>query len=113
RLVLLVESTQLEPMVNNADVYVTAMGEDAALAALVLVERLRDQFSYLKLQLHCGGGNFKKQIKKADASGAKIAIIIGDQEVNSKMFGIKWLRKDAPQTQVDEHTLLEILADIH
>ncbi|MFT4655167.1 MAG: histidyl-tRNA synthetase [Patiriisocius sp.] len=113
RLVLLVESTQLEPMVNNADVYVTAMGEDAALAALVLVERLRDQFSYLKLQLHCGGGNFKKQIKKADASGAKIAIIIGDQEVNSKMFGIKWLRKDSPQTQVDEHTLLEILADIH
>lgn len=113
RLVLLVESTQLEPMVNKADVYVTAMGDDAALAALVLVERLRDQFSYLKVQLHCGGGNFKKQIKKADASGAEIAVVISEHEVHSKMFGIKWLRKDAPQMQVDEHTLLEILADIH
>jgi histidyl-tRNA synthetase len=113
RLVLLVESTQLEPMVNHADVYVTAMGVDAELAALLLVESLRDQFSYLKVQLHCGGGNFKKQIKKADASGAQIAVVIGENEAQSKMFGVKWLRKEAPQTQVDKQELLEILADIH
>jgi histidyl-tRNA synthetase len=113
RLVLLVESMQDEPMVNHADVYVTAMGDDASLVALLLVERLRDQFSFLKVQLHCGGGNFKKQIKKADASGAKIALVIGDNEVQSNTFGVKWLRKDAPQEQVDEEALLEILADIH
>jgi histidyl-tRNA synthetase len=113
RLVLLVESIQVEPMSNHADVYVTASGNSAELAALKLVEKLRDEFSYLKVQLHCGAGNFKKQIKKADASGANIAILIGDNEVDNNLFGVKWLRKEAPQAQVDEQALMEILADIH
>lgn len=113
RLVLLVESSHLEPMVNNADVYVTAMGDNAALTAMILVENIRDQFSYLKVQLHCGGGNFKKQLKKADASGAKVAIVIGEQEAESKVFGVKWLRKEAAQTQANEHDLMDILADIN
>jgi histidyl-tRNA synthetase len=113
RLVLLVESIQVEPMSNHADVYVTALGNSAELAALKLVEKLRDEFSYLKVQLHCGAGNFKKQIKKADASGANIAILIGDNEVDNNLFGVKWLRKEAPQAQVDEQALMEILADIH
>lgn len=113
RLVLLVESTLVEPMLNEADVYVTAMGENAASAAMVLVENIRDQFSYLKVQLHCGGGNFKKQLKKADASGAKIAIVIGEQESESKVFGVKWLRKDVAQTQVSTSELMDILADIN
>ena len=113
RLVLLVEASQEEPLVNCADVYVSAMGDAGELAALKLVERLRDQFSFLKVQLHCGGGNFKKQMKKADASGAKIAIVIGESELQNKVFGVKWLRKDSPQTDVDEQALLEIIADIH
>lgn len=113
RLVLLVESTLLEPMLNEADVYVTAMGDNAAIEAMVLVEKIRDQFSYLKVQLHCGGGNFKKQLKKADASGAKIAIVIGEEESASKVFGVKWLRKEAPQTPVNEHDLMDILADLN
>lgn len=113
RLVLLVESTQEEVLSNHADVYVCAMGDKAELAALMLVERLRDQFSFLKVQMHCGGSNFKKQIKKADASGAQLAIVIGDSELENKVFGLKWLRKDQAQTQVSEQALLEILADIH
>lgn len=113
RLVLLVESTLIEPMVNEADVYVTAMGDNAEKSAMVLVENIRNQFSYLKVQLHCGGGNFKKQLKKADASGAKIAIVIGEDESLSQVFGVKWLRKDAPQTQVNENDLMNILADIN
>jgi histidyl-tRNA synthetase len=113
RLVLLVESMQLEAMDNNADVYVTAMGDAAELAAMQLVENLRDEFSYLKIQLHCGGGNFKKQIKKADASGAKVAIVIGDTEVQNASFGIKWLRNNSVQTQVDKAKLWELMADIN
>jgi histidyl-tRNA synthetase len=113
RLVLLVETTFIEPMVNEADVYVTAMGENAASAAMVLVENIRDQFSFLKVQLHCGGGNFKKQLKKADASGAKIAIVIGEQESQTKVFGVKWLRKDVVQTQASESDLMDILADLN
>lgn len=113
RLVLLVEAMQLESIDNTADVYVTAMGDAAELEALQLVENLRDEFSYLKIQLHCGGGNFKKQIKKADTSGAKIAIIIGDTEVEKASFGIKWLRNDTAQTQVDKTALWELMADIN
>ncbi len=63
--------------------------------------------------MHCGAGNFKKQIKKADASGANIAILIGYNEVDNNLFGVKWLRKEAPQAQVEEQALMEILADIH
>ena len=113
RLVLLVESSHLEPMVNEADVYVTAMGDSAGLAAMILVENIRDQFSFLKVQLHCGSGNFKKQLKKADSSGAKVAIVIGEEEAANKVFGIKWLRSEAPQSEVDEQGLMDLLADIN
>ena len=113
RLVLLVESTLDEPMVNEADVYVTAIGENATSVAVVLAENIRNQFSFLKVQLHCGGGNFKKQLKKADASGAKIAIVIGEQESQNKVFGVKWLRKDLAQIEASETDLMEILADFN
>ena len=113
RLVLLVESMQLEAMQSNADVYVTAMGEKGELYAMQLVESLRDEFSYLRIALHCGGGNFKKQMKKADTSGAKIAIIIGDNEAQNKVYSVKWLRNENEQIQVDKHALQELLADIN
>ncbi len=113
RLVLLVEASQLEPMQNLADVYVTAMGDKAAIEAMKLVEEIRNHFSFLKVQLHCGGGNFKKQLKKADASGAQAAVIIGETEANEKMFGVKWLRSDAAQVTVSQSQLLELLADLN
>jgi len=113
RLVLLVEAAQLEPISNSADVYITAMGDAAAGAAIELAENIRNAFSFLKVQLHCGGGNFKKQLKKADASGAQIAIVIGETEAQSKVYGVKYLRKDAEQHQVNEQELIELLADIH
>jgi len=112
RLVLLVEATQLETLQNKPDVYVTAMGDAASKAAMVLSETIRQQFSYLKVQMHCGGGNFKKQLKKADTSGAEIALIIGETEAAEQRFGLKWLRKEAPQVQVSQQELMELLADI-
>lgn len=112
RLVLLVEATQLEMIQNKPNVYVTAMGDEASKAAMLLSEAIRQQFSYLKVQMHCGGGNFKKQLKKADTSGAEIALIIGETEAAEQRFGLKWLRKDAPQVQVSQQELMELLADI-
>ncbi|MFW8592334.1 histidine--tRNA ligase [Glaciecola sp. 2405UD65-10] len=113
RLVLLVEASQLEAMRNPAEVYITAMGDEASKEAIILAEKIRNAFSYLKVQLHCGGGNFKKQLKKADASGADVAIVIGEAEALSKVYGVKWLRKDSEQRQVNEEELIELLADIH
>lgn len=113
RLVLLVEAAQLEAISNSAEVYITAMGDAAADIAIVLAENIRNAFSYLKVQLHCGGGNFKKQLKKADASGAQIAVVIGETEAQNKIYGVKFLRKDAEQRQVNEQELIELLADIN
>ena len=113
RLVLLVEEAQLEPIQHNPDVYITAIGDAASKSAMILAETLRNEFSYLKVQLHCGGGNFKKQLKKADASGAHVAIIIGESEVDAQEFGVKWLRKDTPQVQLAQNELMELLADIN
>lgn len=113
RLVLLVETLQDESKEASAQVYVTAMGEAAELKAQAITETIRDEFSFLRVQTHCGGGNFKKQLKKADASGAEVAVIIGENEAISNEFGLKWLRQDRPQQNVTEQTLLELLADIH
>jgi histidyl-tRNA synthetase len=81
------------------DVYVVHQGESAGLVALDLAERLRDRgFDVI---LHCGGGSFKSQFKRADASLATIALVIGEDEVANSRVGVKWLRDaSAPQESV-------------
>ncbi len=83
RLVLLLETLELIPeSVNrNADIYVLAMGEQARSYAFATAESLRDSMPSAVVVAHCGGGGFKSQMKKADRSGARLAIIIGDDEV--------------------------------
>ncbi|MFQ5659992.1 MAG: His/Gly/Thr/Pro-type tRNA ligase C-terminal domain-containing protein, partial [Gammaproteobacteria bacterium] len=54
----------------------------------------------LRLMMHCGGGGFKRQFKKADRSGALLALILGDAELEKKTIGIKPLRQDAAQIEV-------------
>src|SRR3989304_433353 len=62
----------------EVDVYVVPRGELASRLASRLAEQLRD--GRLRVLLHCGGGSFKSQMKKADASGARVAVVIGDDE---------------------------------
>jgi histidyl-tRNA synthetase len=79
---------------NQCDVYLVHQGEEAQLQAFVLGERLRD--AGLDVVLHCasasGAGSFKSQMKRADASGAAFAVIIGEDEVASHTAGVKTLR---------------------
>jgi histidyl-tRNA synthetase len=84
----------------KTDVYLCTLGERAETAGLVLAEKMRDQLPWLKLVLHCGGGNFKKQLKKADRSGASIALILGEDEVERNQVSLKYLRDDKSQTTV-------------
>jgi histidyl-tRNA synthetase len=81
---------------NQCDVYVVHQGEAAQLQAFVLAERLRD--AGLDVVMHCasaaGGGSFKAQMKRADASGAGFAVIIGDDEVAKGVAAVKNLRSD-------------------
>jgi len=90
------------------DVYFILSGERAVAAGFRLAEQIRDQ-STVRVLLHCGGGSFKSQFKKADKSGARLALIIGETELDREMIAIKPLRQDLPQTDVSWDGLLAAL----
>jgi histidyl-tRNA synthetase len=89
RLISLLEATDSLPETDAVDVYLVAVGEAAASQSLLLAEQLRDQLPDLKLITHCGGGGFKNQFKRADRSGARWTFILGDDEINKKVVGVK------------------------
>ncbi|RLJ62877.1 histidine--tRNA ligase [Sulfurisoma sediminicola] len=80
------------------DIYVVHQGEAAARFAFRVAEGLRD--AGFAVQLHCGGGSFKSQMKRADASGAPLAVIIGDDEAEANEVTLKPLRETAEQRRV-------------
>ena len=93
RLVLLLIELGLMPdAAAAADVYVVAVGEPAQQAAVATVERLRDQQPALAIVQHTGGGSFKSQMKKADKSGARVALIWGEDEAAAGTVTVKPLR---------------------
>ncbi|RUO29673.1 histidine--tRNA ligase [Aliidiomarina soli] len=100
RLVLMLEQLDAVTLPQAVDLYVSAMGEAAELPAVNVAERLRDQFPTLRVMQHCGGGNFKKQLKRADKSGARLALIMGEDEVARDVVSVKFLREDKPQQEM-------------
>ena len=112
RLVLLLETLGLVPETLNPTphAYICAFGEAAELAALALAERLRDALPGLRLLVNAGGGSFKSQFKKADKSGARYALILGDDELAGRVVGCKPLRDDSEQQSVAWAALAEHLA---
>ena len=93
RLVLML--TSLEKVQNlrpQVDVYIIMLGEGADVKGNALAEQWRDDVSEIRIQCHCGGGNMKKQMKRADKSGAQVAIIIGEDEIANETVTIKYLR---------------------
>ncbi|OQP30919.1 histidine--tRNA ligase [Pantoea latae] len=99
RLVLLVQAVnpQFEPT-RVVDVYVIASGQGVQSAAMQLAEKLRDEAPELKLMTNFGGGNFKKQFARADKWGARIALVVGEDEVKAGQVVIKDLRSGDQQT---------------
>lgn len=91
------------------DVYVVHQGEAAGRFAFRAAEQLRD--AGFAVQLHCGGGSFKSQMKKADGSGATIAAIIGDDEAAAGEVSLKPLREEGEQMKVALDLLAETAAD--
>ncbi|MCK6370030.1 MAG: histidine--tRNA ligase [Gammaproteobacteria bacterium] len=82
------------------DVYVVAVGDAAMAAAMRLSEKLRDELPRLALELNCGGGGFRAQMRRADASGAAAVVILGEEEVATGSAGVKPLRTGGEQTVV-------------
>lgn len=113
RLVLMLETLSLTDKVPNpVDIYVTALGDSVDVFAQQVAESIRDELPKVRIQYHCGGGNFKKQMKKADASGAKLALVIGDNEMAEQAVSIKYLREDKPQVTIGLKQLGSFLTDI-
>ena len=98
RLIALVRESGGEPATQGVDVYVVHQGVAASRLAPRVAEGLRDQG--INVLFHCGGGSFKSQMKKADASGATFAVIIGDDEAEAGEVTLKPLREEGEQKRV-------------
>ena len=94
------------------DVCLVMVGDAAQTTGLVLAETLRNDLPTLRLQSLCGGGSFKSQMKRADKSGARVALILGDDEVSTATVSIKFLREDKAQQQLAQPAIAQILIDL-
>lgn len=101
RLVLMLTSLEkVEHIRPQVDAYLISLGEGVDIQANQLAEHWRDQVINIRLQNHCGGGNMKKQMKRADKSGAQIALILGEDEIASGQVTVKYLRGQHEQQSV-------------
>ncbi|MBV8576652.1 MAG: histidine--tRNA ligase, partial [Acetobacteraceae bacterium] len=99
RTVELLRQAQQAAAASGADVYLIAQGERAVPRALELIERLRGGLPQVRFEMNLGGGNFKAQFRRADRSGARLAVILGDQELDRNAAALKPLREDSGQSE--------------
>jgi histidyl-tRNA synthetase len=94
---------------NTADIYVASIGDSARNQALLLAERVRDAHPGRRVVVHCGEGKFKAQLKRADASGAEVAVILGEDELARDEVTVKLLRESGEQASVPVSELNQYL----
>ena len=111
RLLLLIESAGKIPVASAyaPDIYVAISGEGAPAFANQVVEKVHESCPSLKLIKHCGGGSLKSQFKRADKSGARLAFVIGQDEVARHEVVCKPLRDGEPQVSVGIEELVTFL----
>jgi histidyl-tRNA synthetase len=107
RLLALIKESPLAPPLAPPDVYLAYSGEGVELAAWKAAEALRQ--AGLKVLLHCGGGGFKTQLRRADASGAAYAVIVGEAEAAAGRVSVKPLRELGEQVSVGIEHAAEII----
>jgi histidyl-tRNA synthetase len=109
RLVLMVEGSRAKT--GSVELYVVSVGEQERIKALVLAERIRKELGITTL-VHSGSSKLKAQMKKADASGAKAALIIGEQELVSGELTVRLLRSEGSQERIKEVQLIAYLRKV-
>lgn len=112
RLIALLEEDENRPELISVDAYLVLVGDTPQQQGVVLADRLRRDVPGLRLLTHCGGGSFKSQFKKADRSGARIALVLGEDELAQGVIGIKFLREDIEQVQIPLDGLADYLKGI-
>lgn len=109
--VLMVQSQQGFSNPPKVNVYMICVGREAEIETMRFSEVLRDKLPGLKFMLHCGGGNFKNQFKRADKSGADLALILGENEVATQTVALKFLRTEAPQETISKEQVVSRIAE--
>lgn len=99
RLILLIQQLQI-PTPKTVAVYLMSDNDAAFQKGLALANLLRKEIPGLSVLQHFGGGSFKNQFKRADKSGAKFALILGENELNTNSVSIKFLREEKPQQTI-------------
>jgi histidyl-tRNA synthetase len=112
RIIALLEKQGAKVPDASPHLYIVTAGEQAQRQGLLLSERLRDALPKLRVVTHCGGGSFKSQFKKADRSGARYALVLGEDEVQRREIGIKPLREREDQETVSYDALDGRLAQL-
>lgn len=113
RMVLLVQEVNSEFTAGTAvaDVYFASFGTDSKPAVLLLAEKIRDEMPSLRLMTNHGGGNFKKQLSRADKHGAKVALILGEDEIREGQVTVKDLR-NGQQNTIAQHDITAHLTEL-
>lgn len=112
RIIAMLEELNIQVPCNTPDVYIVAAGEKAQPHAIYLSEQIRDTVAGIKLITNAGGGSFKSQFKKANKCGAKFAIIIGDDELEKGIYGVKPLLDNSEQVECSFDQLVTKLQDV-
>jgi histidyl-tRNA synthetase len=114
RVLLLLQTLNVIPegIDKRIDVYFVAAGKQAEASAFVVAEKLRDALPKLRMQVNCGGGSFKSQMKKADKSGAQVALILGDDEVAQQIIQIKDLQGNHEQRAAAWNEVADVLTKL-
>jgi histidyl-tRNA synthetase len=110
RVVALLAQSGEVPAAPAPELYIVASGERAERAAFALAERLRDALPGRGVWLNLGGGNFKAQFRRADRSGARFALILGDQELERGVVAVKPLRSESGQSECALEQLPTVIA---
>jgi histidyl-tRNA synthetase len=112
RLIALLEACGVEPRDGNPHVYLVLSGDMAERQGLVFADELRNAVSGLRVQCNCGGGSFKSQFKRADRSGAELALVIGEEEASRDEVTLKPLRAGGEQETVARPAIVERLGEL-
>jgi histidyl-tRNA synthetase len=112
RLVSMLIDQDLTPAPASCDVYLLMRGDNSVARAQQLAETVRDAMPGLNLVVHAGAGSFKSQMRKADKSGAQIAIILGESELAAGTVSVKYLREQRDQVEIAQAEIVTRLGSL-
>jgi len=110
--ILALLGSQQEQLAETIDVYMVLLGEASEIKGLQLSEQIREHNPDIKMITHCGAGSIKSQMKKADKSGADIALILAEDELKNERLTVKYLREKKDQTTIGFDELLTFITDM-